>query len=249
MSKRTGAQKRSVVGVSYSILHNADSVRETRALRPELVSLTRLNAQAYNRMERSFIDVQCNNSGSPEESLERGHFMHKRAVMLCMLLMVTGALWAQELPGAIASYYDDWNFVASNSTWRQRELLWSSYRGNVTRELSGIDQQIIVKMDRVFRATETPKVVMPMLLAGTEPPVSPEILVPFGHVVQGNREIIVQVRVMQSPVGEPADGPDSTSSSGHLPNAKSMCQFTDRWINRDGSWRVIRSPFVWVEAQ
>ena len=168
---------------------------------------------------------------------------------MCALLMVAGLLSAEELPTAITSYYDDWNFVASNSTLHQREVLWSAYQQSITRELSGTDQQIIVRMDRILRATEPQKIVMPMLLAATVPPVTQEILVPSSHIAQGDGEFIVRVMAMQTPVAEPAHGHEPTSSPSRLKNMTSMCQYTDRWVDRDGSWKVIRSAYVWVDAQ
>lgn len=174
--------------------------------------------------------------------------MHRRAVMVWVILMFTTPLWAQELPKAIASYYEDWNFVARSTTWHQREVLWSAYRRNKTVTISGSEQEILIKMNNILEATESSNFTMPMLLAGTEPPVTSELLVPFRHTADEKGEIVVRLKVMQSPVGETEKARGTAKGTSRAPKSVSMCQYTDRWIFRDGRWKVVRSPFVWVES-
>lgn len=173
--------------------------------------------------------------------------MHKRAAFSSVFILFTVAVWAQELPQAITSYYEDWNYVASNSTGHQRAVLWSAYQRRETAVLSGSEQEILVRMQRIVDATESRHFSMPMMLAGTQSPVSSELLVPSDRTVVGGTEILVQVKVMQLLIREaPRARAPVLPIFESKPRFLSMCQYTDKWIRLDGSWKVRRSPAVWV---
>lgn len=174
--------------------------------------------------------------------------MVKKTAFLLSMLSLAGALWAQELPRAISSYYDDWNFVARNSTPHQRAAVWGAYRRSETAVLSGTDQELLVRMKRIVDATVRSSHSMPMLLAGTQSPVSPELLVQVGHTVAGNGEILVLLKAVQFPSFEAARGSKSLLRLLRKQGLVSMCQYTDRWKQQGGAWKVARSLAVWVDA-
>lgn len=174
--------------------------------------------------------------------------MHKRAAFISMLLMLTVTLWAQVLPRPITSYYEDWNYVVRNSTEHQRAALWSAYRRHEEAVLSGVEQELLVRMNRIVDATSPQHFSMPMLLAGTASPVATEILVPSEPATIGEARILVRVKVMQVITrGIEAGGEPSAHPAGGT--LLRMCQYTDEWRQRGGQWKVLRSPIVWVDAE
>lgn len=173
--------------------------------------------------------------------------MFKRTIVLSLFLVLTAPIWAQEIPGPITSYYEDWNYVVRNSTAHERAAIWSSYRRHESSALSGAQQELLVRMNRIVEATAPQYYAMPMLLAGTSTPVSSEILAPSGHRSSGKSELLLQVSAMQI-VGHGAERARRSILRVFDPGTRllRMCEYTDRWILRDGQWKVLRSPAMWV---
>lgn len=173
--------------------------------------------------------------------------MQKRAALIFLLLGFSVSLWAQGLPRAIASYYEDWNYVVHNSTEHQRAVLWSAYRRHKTTLLSGTEQELLVRMNRIVDATNPQHHSMPMLLAGTASPVASEILVPSDRLEVDREHLFVQVQVTQLLARATEAGRELPSQSlgGRLLR---MCQYTDEWKQSGGQWKVLRSPMVWVTS-
>lgn len=175
--------------------------------------------------------------------------MYKRAALVWMMVTVAAALWGEELPKSIVSYYEDWNFVALHSTLQQREALWSAYRRSDRALLPVASVKLLTRMTHIVQATEEQESSMPMLLAGQRPPVTSEMLVPFKQSFNGDTEIVVQVKVMQLPTVRDRKASKLRFGSNSGPASVSMCQYTDRWTQRGGEWKVLRSPFVWVAVE
>lgn len=173
--------------------------------------------------------------------------MIKRTALVLVLLACAAALWAQGLPPAISSYYQDWNYVVRNSTGPQRQVLWKAYRRKETAVLTGAEQELLVRMSRVAEATDSRHYSMPMLLAGSASPVTSELLLPTGHRAVGRTRLVVRLRVLQPPADSAVP---AGRSIGRLfqrkPEYLTMCRYTDEWTFRGGRWRVLRSPLVWV---
>lgn len=173
----------------------------------------------------------------------------KRTALSFLFLVFAASLWAQELPRAISSYYLDWNYVARNSTGPQRQVLWKAYRRHETAVLTGTEQEILVRMNRVADATDSRHFSMPMLLAGTAPPVTSELLVPNAHATIEPTRALVQVKVFQNLAhGAATAGGSLFRIFGPKEDLMCMCQYTDEWTQHDGQWKVLRSPVVWVSS-
>jgi hypothetical protein len=163
-----------------------------------------------------------------------------------------------ELPPSVELFYEDWNFVVANSLPPEREALWAERRQSARRtendthpKLSAAAREITKRMERIADALFSHETGMPTVF--DRPPIpSSELLVVASARRIGDDVVVLDVRPVDFPARRAAsvraDAWPQKADPSAFPDLPTMGRYTDRWVLRDGSWRLTRCVAVPVAS-
>ncbi|MFP4114299.1 MAG: hypothetical protein ACOC2Y_05915 [Spirochaetota bacterium] len=176
--------------------------------------------------------------------------MTRKIVAAMGLLFLACALHANELPEAIGSFYEDWNFVVANSTPVERTALWEIRRATGDR-LTDAETRILRTLERIAAVVFPDDGTMPV--AWADPPVpTSELLAVIGTRHVEADVIVVDLAVTPFParrarsVGEDSWPQDADPAA--FGDLRGMGRYRDRWYRRDGRWKLTRCVAVPVTS-